>query len=124
MTRTYFILLIGVLFFSFIWSSVPIVQEEASPASKSVVLSENSDLSETETTKTMPTSPAEKKVYMTAREHNGLLCIFESDDSENPSISLDVRVDSLPKADRDMFKKGVPLYSQAELSSLIEDYTS
>ncbi|NLK40224.1 MAG: hypothetical protein GX303_08320 [Clostridiales bacterium] len=56
-------------------------------------------------------------------EHNGKIGIFDSQKGELIEV-LDRYVYSLPDADKQFLKKGIPIYSFSELLSLIEDYTS
>lgn len=56
----------------------------------------------------------------TVRDYNGRIGVFVND-SEIPSSTLDVFVNSLPVADRNDLEKGITVYSQQELSRLIED---
>lgn len=57
----------------------------------------------------------------TVREHEGIIGIWSADGTL--SHTLDVRVASLPPADRGLLAAGFPIYSARELRAVIEDYT-
>jgi len=58
------------------------------------------------------------------KEYNDRVAIFLGN-SDTPNEVLDnVRVSSLPDYDRQILKSGIPVYSEDELQSLIEDLES
>lgn len=64
---------------------------------------------------------SEISVYCTVREYEGRLAAFRRN-SEVPFMTLDVRTALLSEYDREQFRQGVDLYSEAELKRFAEDY--
>ncbi len=56
------------------------------------------------------------------KEYQGLVAVFVPDSPDVPQKLLDARVSALPKADRNMLEEGILVYSDEELSRLLEDY--
>lgn len=56
-------------------------------------------------------------------EYNGQIGIYDSQKGGLVEV-LDQYIYALPETDRQLLKKGIPVYSFNELLSLIEDYTS
>lgn len=61
-------------------------------------------------------------LLFTVREHDGKIGVF-TPDSDTPVQILNVYVFTLPTADQRALQSGIPVYSTAELLSLIEDFT-
>lgn len=61
--------------------------------------------------------------YYVLREYNGKIGIFIGDDTE-PELIKNVRVSSLPEADRRLLAQGIQVSDRKELNRLIEDYCS
>jgi len=72
----------------------------------------------TETT----TETATEKYLKFAKEYEGKIGIFSEDGKLEKTI--DVYVKTLPETDRRLLKEGIILFSEDELRSLIEDYSS
>jgi len=141
MNRTQYVLFAVVLSLSFLWAMSPVIGtsvysdeknaiEFAKQSSGSAFTNENTDSargyddefqSESED---VSVEASQREVYMIAREYNGRLCLFSPEDTKNPREMLDVYVNTLPESDRDMFRAGVSLYSESEVTRLLEDYTS
>ena len=68
----------------------------------------------------LPKEKGDSVDVYTVKDYNGRIGVFVND-SEIPSSTLDVFVNSLPIADRNDLEKGITVYSQQELSRLIED---
>ena len=64
---------------------------------------------------------SEIPVYCTVMERDGKLAAFRRN-SDVPFMILDVRTAMLSEYDREQFRQGVDIYSEAELKRLIEDY--
>lgn len=56
------------------------------------------------------------------KEHNGKIAVVSTDGSIIEI--LDVYVFTLPETDKSQLLSGIPLYSETELLSIIQDYTS
>ena len=67
-------------------------------------------------------SVSETVSLYTLREHDGRIGIFESG-NKTPLKILDVYTFTLPEADREALKRGIRVYSDEALLSLIEDFT-
>ncbi len=65
------------------------------------------------------TQPAEEIFIL--REYDGIIGVFDA--SGVLTDIIDVQVNSLPEADREMLETGIYAFSKSELNSLIEDYT-
>lgn len=59
----------------------------------------------------------------TVREYDGRIAVF-FEGSKQPMMIYDVYVAELPDADAALLKNGLTTQTQAELQSIIEDYTS
>lgn len=55
------------------------------------------------------------------KEYNEKIGVFRYN-NETPQRTLDVYVESLPKADRIQLETGIPANSESELQQLIEDF--
>lgn len=80
----------------------------------------SSDQKAPEETTEKPPALTENKYVL--KEYNGYIGIFTS--SGELLRELDVYVKTLPKKDREMLSYGIEAMDDAELYSLIEDYTS
>lgn len=60
----------------------------------------------------------------TVREWNGRLAVFRTGMSNPDTIYEDVAVASLPAEEQEKLSRGIEIKSRAELSKLLEDYTS
>ena len=72
----------------------------------------------TETT----TAVATEKYLKFAKEYEGKIGIFSEDG--NLEKTIDVYVKTLPETDQRLLREGIILFSEDELRSLIEDYSS
>ena len=135
MNRSYYFLLPLVLCLALVWAIAPITGNTENLSNSNVMPQSISRQTKSDNPALQSSPDAavyagaenvkpEKEVYMTAKEYNGKLCLFTPDNDIYPSIILDVNMAGLPKSDRDMFSIGVKLYSQKEVTRLIEDYTS
>ena len=43
---------------------------------------------------------------------------------DTPQYITDVEVSTLPRADRDALDAGIPIYTEQQLTSILEDYSS
>lgn len=59
----------------------------------------------------------------TVREYRGIIGAFE-ENSEEPFLTVDVAVSSLPKTDAALIRQGIVVEGQAALLRLLEDYES
>lgn len=57
------------------------------------------------------------------RAENGVLCIYPYG-SDTATEVTDIRVSSLREYDQQLMKQGFPLYSEADLTSFLEDFGS
>ena len=64
-----------------------------------------------------------KEEYWIIKEYEGHPAVFNGM-NKNPSEILDVSISSLPATDRILLSEGIRVYSETELSKLIEDYSS
>ena len=55
--------------------------------------------------------------------YKGYLALWK-DDRPDPFQIFPVKVETLPEADREALKEGIPARSEIELSSLLEDFLS
>ena len=62
-------------------------------------------------------------VFYVVKEYEGQLAVFKGN-SETPCRLLDCDFYMLSDADKEMFSEGITVKTDAELVSLIEDYTS
>jgi len=67
---------------------------------------------------------AEPKEKYIMKLYNGNLAVFDAKDPETPQFVTGIDERTLRDTDRDAFEKGVPVYSDEELASLLEDYGS
>lgn len=67
-------------------------------------------------------SPAESKVYK-LKSYNGNIAVFNSDSSD-PIRITSVSIEELPPADQELLKKGIEVFSEEELITILEDYCS
>lgn len=58
----------------------------------------------------------------TVREYNGSIGVFFGE-SATPALVYDIPVYTLPEADKLLLAEGIPANTEAELNSIIEDYT-
>ena len=77
--------------------------------------------SEPESDTQMEALGTEPPIEYTIKSHKGRIGIFED---SKLSYLLDVYINTLPKTDRDLLEEGIIVYSDSELHSIIEDYTS
>ena len=75
----------------------------------------------TESETVAASSPSAPKY--TVGEYDGKLAVFFGE-SDTPTLIYEVRVDSLPEADAALLKNGITAETDAELRSIVEDYTS
>lgn len=68
-------------------------------------------------------TPAPSQPAYILREYDGKLGIFPAD-SDTPQEVIDVPISLLPPYDQAELRSGVPAADDAELSRLLEDYTS
>jgi hypothetical protein len=66
---------------------------------------------------------SEKVIMYEVREYNGKIAVLTTSDGSIAQI-LDVYVFMLPETDKAELTSGIPLYSDTELLSIIQDYTS
>ena len=59
----------------------------------------------------------------TLKEYNKRLAVFQDGNGE-PIFITNVFVSELPKADRELMKKGIPAHDDKALKRLLEDYCS
>lgn len=62
-------------------------------------------------------------VHYIIREYDKRIAVFK-ENSDSPLYVTEVYVNELPKADKKLLKDGIHVYSEKELTRLIEDYTS
>ena len=72
-----------------------------------------------DTTSDSETAPSQEEY--TVKSHEGKIGIFYKEDTLIRII--DVYVKTLPKADQTLLEKGLLVTNEAELRSIIEDYT-
>ena len=70
-----------------------------------------------------PPNAAERS-YGYINEFNGRLAVFADIHSPIPDIVTDITLSILPEADRQIIRQGFFVYSEAELSKLLEDLGS
>ena len=58
------------------------------------------------------------------REHNGYVAVFPPAGGETPSYVTKMPVALLPDMDRLSLEKGIKIKTEAELTSILEDFTS
>ena len=68
-------------------------------------------------------SPEPSQPAYVLREYDGKLGVFPAD-SDTPQEVIDVPISLLPPYDQAQLRSGVPAANDAELSRLLEDYTS
>lgn len=66
--------------------------------------------------------PQTPEILYQLKEHNGKIAVISTDG--NVMEILDVYVFTLPDTDKSQLSSGIPLYSETELLSIIQDYTS
>lgn len=69
------------------------------------------------------TRSSSSAVLYIMRSYQGKVAVFEPGKSE-PSRVLDVYVETLPKDEQDKLAAGIDIESQAQLESMIDNYTS
>lgn len=60
----------------------------------------------------------------TVGEYEGKVAVFLYGKSEPQQVLEEVRVKNLPEYDQQLLQEGIPIYSEEELASLIEDFDS
>ena len=114
-----------VLFFvSFCVSVAYIMEANANPeteTSTKIVKEEKSEENKIVPEKCVVTN-SEKNKYE-VKEYCGNIAIFQCG-SSSPVKTTSICVSELPKADREMLKKGIKASTEEELSTLLEDYCS
>ncbi len=65
--------------------------------------------------------PSQEIKYFTVKSYGEKIAIFNED--ETLIKVIEVYTKTLPKADRDLLEKGIVVFSDQELRSIIEDYT-
>ena len=68
------------------------------------------------------TTTAEKSIRFIAREYNGIIGIFSPEGTLLRTV--EVYTKTLPKTDQSLLREGIGIWSEDELRSLIEDYSS
>ncbi len=91
-------------------SSVPMAEPEKKPASLTVVAED-------------PT-PQTAQYFVISQDNN--VCVFTLDEEKQQHFShtLNIELEALPAVDRELFAKGIYLYSKQELLELTEDFAS
>ncbi|MCX7614673.1 MAG: hypothetical protein N2Z65_02820 [Clostridiales bacterium] len=90
-------------------------KEISAPASQPIVAKQAQENKET-------TSQQKEKYIM--KLYNGALAVFDAENPSKPQYITDIDERTLRDTDREAFKKGIPVYSDEELASLLEDYGS
>ena len=67
-------------------------------------------------------APAQHRYLV--REYEGMVAVFLPRQLFGPKYVTGIRVDSLPQADREALADGIPVYSDAQLTALLQDYGS
>lgn len=60
----------------------------------------------------------------TVADYQGRLAVYLSAQMDAPQYITDVEVSTLPRADRLALADGIPIYTEEELTSILEDYSS
>lgn len=60
----------------------------------------------------------------TVTAYEGRLAVYLTDHMGAPQYVTDVDISTLPAADREALQKGIPVYTEEELTSVLEDYSS
>ena len=60
----------------------------------------------------------------TVTVYEGRLAVYLTASAQAPQYVTDVEVSTLPAADREALQKGIPIYTEAQLTSILEDYSS
>ncbi len=68
-------------------------------------------------------SPSDASYHYIIGEYNGKVAVYKYGEM-NPEEVFEVYIDSLPKNDQELLRRGIEIHNQAELLKLIEDYTS
>ena len=96
-------------------------KETSAPASQPLVASQNQNQDQTQQPTETTNGPKEKYIM---KLYNGALAVFDADDLNEPQYITGIDERTLRDKDREAFAKGVPVYSDEELASLLEDYGS
>lgn len=60
----------------------------------------------------------------TVTAYEGRLAVYLTTHMDSPQYVTDVDISTLPAADREALQKGIPVYTEEELTSVLEDYSS
>ena len=58
------------------------------------------------------------------REYRGQVAVFLPLQTYGPKYVTEIPVSSLPQADREALENGIPIYTDAQLTALLQDYGS
>ncbi len=75
-------------------------------------------------TRGAPAAFSDTGAKYTVADYEGHLAVYLTANAQAPEYVTDVRVCTLPAADRQALKKGIPIYTEAQLTSILEDYSS
>ena len=67
-------------------------------------------------------APAQHRYLV--REYEGMVAVFLPRQLFGPKYVTGIRVESLPQADQEALAVGIPVYSDAQLTALLQDYGS
>lgn len=70
----------------------------------------------------VPTAGDDAKYTVTT--YQGRLAVYLTAQMDTPQYITDVEVSTLPKADREALSDGIPIYTEEQLTSILEDYSS
>lgn len=78
-----------------------------------------------DTPKNVEQPPAKKSEYIfLAKTYEGNIALFSPDNQVRPIRISDINVASLPAADIALLETGIEIFTQEQLSQLLEDYGS
>ena len=60
----------------------------------------------------------------TVTTYQGHLAVYLTTHMDTPQYITDVEVSTLPRADREALDAGIPIYTEQQLTSILEDYSS
>ncbi len=60
----------------------------------------------------------------TVTAYQGHLAVYLTARMDTPQYITDVEVSTLPRADREALDAGIPIYTEQQLTSILEDYSS
>ena len=70
------------------------------------------------------TDPSPAAAKYTVKVFGGRMAVYLTAHPDTPQYVTDVEVSTLPSADRIALHRGIAVYSEQELTSLLEDYSS